>query len=209
MIAALLTLLTSTAFIVSASLILLIAMTVLLEFEFEGWATTLCSLGIALWLWNFGGSIWGYISVNPLNTLGFIVGYIVIGIIWSIVRWNEHVKGVFRKFNTIKKDFLSENGLQWPLDGEQRKGFIKILNENGFSLYENMTIEEMSKKLTPKASEKATIITSWLMFWPVSLMGTLLNNPFKRFFMWVYSVISGIYDKITNSHREKAFGVDK
>jgi len=184
-------------------------MTILLELEYEGWATTLCSLGIALWLWNFGGCIWGYISVNPLNTLGFIVGYVVLGIIWSIVRWNEHVKGVFRQFNNIKKDFLTKYDLKWPLDGDNLKNFIRILNKDSKTFYENMTIEEISKSLTPKASEKATVITAWISYWPVSLLGTLLNNPFKRFFQWIYSLVSGIYDKITSSHQKDAFGITK
>ena len=43
------------------------------------------------------------------------------------------------------------------------------------------------------------MITSWISYWPASLGATLLNNPFRRFFEWIYSLVSGIYDKIGNS----------
>jgi len=33
-------------------------------------------------------------------------------------------------------------------------------------------------------------------------MATLLNNPFRKFFEWVYDNLSGYYDKITNSQKQ-------
>ena len=43
-----------------------------------------------------------------------------------------------------------------------------------------------------------------ISYWPVSLIATLLNNPFRKFFEMVYSNISGFYDKITNSYKAEA-----
>ena len=105
MFTAIATLLASATFIVCVTIALVVLMTILLEYGKEGWTTTLFSVGIALWLWNFGGVIWAYASVNPTATLGFVVSYVVAGIIWSVLKWSSSVKEVFNEAKKIKDKF--------------------------------------------------------------------------------------------------------
>lgn len=48
---------------------------------------------------------------------------------------------------------------------------------------------------------------NWISYWPVSIAATLLNNPFRQFFEWIYSNLSGYYDKITNRYQKDALGI--
>lgn len=79
-----------------------------------------------------------------------------------------------------------------------------IRRGDGGTLYisDNTTLEAIIEKISPIASEKKSVITSWISYWPVSLMATLLNNPFRKFFEWVYDNLSGYYDKITTSQKQ-------
>ena len=200
-------LLASSTFIIGAWVAIAILMAILLEFEKEGWATTFFSLGIALLLWNFRGDIWTFISSNPTATIGFAVSYVVVGVVWSFLKWNSYVKNVFGKLKKIKDEFIRDHK---EINDKNRPSFNNKIDRsgikkgNGDNLYlsGNETLEEIIETISPIASEKKSIITSWISYWPVSLMATLLNNPFRKFFEWVYDNLSGYYDKITNSQKQ-------
>ena len=206
-------LLASATFIWVATIAILVGMAILLEFEKEGWATTLFSLGTALILWNFGGEIWEFITGNPSATIGFAVSYVVIGIAWSFMKWRTYVRKIFGKLRTIKDDFIAQNG---DINNDNRKHFNKLVTDAKFINprtdypYEPMSdtrLEEIAVKITPLASKKKSIITSWISYWPVSLAATLLNNPFRQFFEWIYDNISGIYDKISKRYQNELLGI--
>jgi hypothetical protein len=211
-IAAIAAILASSAFIWTASIILIIAMAITLEYEREGWATTFFSLGIALFLWNFRGQIWEMVSANPTATIGFAVSYVLVGIVWSFVKWRTYVMAVFNKFKEYREEFVRKNGV---ITSENLKNFNKKIDgkfsdPDGYggtvSFYES-SLEEMVKKIAPLASKKKSVITAWISYWPVSIAATLLNNPFRQFFEWIYSNLSGYYDKITNRYQKDALGV--
>lgn len=207
--------LASATFIWVVSIAVIVLMAILLEFEKEGWATTLFSIGTALILWNFRGVIWEYMTGNPSATIGFIVSYVVIGIVWSFIKWRTYVKKIFNKFKSIRLDFIAQHTV---IDNSNRKHFNQLVEDAKFvdttspygytySPSSDETIEKIVVKITPRASKKKAIITSWISYWPVSLAATLLNNPFRQFFEWIYDNISGIYDKITKRYQNDALGI--
>ncbi len=82
----------SAPFVLSAIIIIAVAIAVLLEFEKEGWATSLFSVGAALTLWAYKGAIWDVVSNNPLPIVYFVLTYVVLGIGWSIFKWKFYIK---------------------------------------------------------------------------------------------------------------------
>lgn len=206
--------LASSAFIWTASIIILIAMAITLECEYEGWATTFFSLGIALFLWNFRGTIWEVVTANPAATIGFIVTYILIGIAWSFLKWRTYVMSVFNKFKEYREDFVRKNG---EIVGKNLTDFNRTISDvfkdpsgNGYNtvrVVDTDSLEETVKRIAPLASKKKSVITAWISYWPVSIAATLLNNPFRQFFEWIYSNLSGYYDKITNRYQKDALGI--
>ena len=204
----------SAPFVLSAIIVIAITIAVLLEFEKEGWATTLFSLGTALTLWVYKSEIWEFVSTNPMSTIYFALSYIGAGLAWSLFKWKFYIGKRTEMFNTIKQEFIDKKGeikSQWSL-------WIQHLNNTGlyYSLdltsvfYEVHTPEEIVRKVIPLASTKKSLIVSWISYWPMSLGATLLNNPFRRFFEWIYSLVSGIYDKMGNSEVSKmVVGLEK
>ena len=84
---------------------------------------------------------------------------------------------------------------------------LRLKDNDGdtISISSKSTLEETVRKVTPVAAKKKTIITAWISYWPMSLVGTLLNNPFRHFFEWLYENLSGYYDKITNKYKQDIF----
>jgi hypothetical protein len=205
------TLFASTTFIIGAWIAIAVLVAILLEFELEGWATTFVSLGIALLMWNYRSDIWDVVSQNPWPTLGFVVSYIIIGIVWSFIKWTTYVKRTLGRIKKVKDEFIAEHK---EINDTNRAEFNKMIEKlrlkdsSGYtiSVFDKTTLDDIIKKVTPVASEKKTIITAWISYWPMSLVGTLLNNPFRHFFEWLYDNLSGYYDKITNKYKQDILG---
>ena len=203
------TFLASATFIWVFAIVGIIAMAILLENELEGWATTVFSLCLALFLWDFKSEIFGFITSNPAATIGFTISYVVIGIVWSFLKWRTYVKDIFDKFKALKADFIRENGV---IDEKNKSHFYTTIESSGLrggtgrylTTDSHQSLETFVDQLTPISSKKKGIITSWISYWPVSLLATILNNPFRKFFEWVYSNLSGYYDKITDSYKADA-----
>lgn len=195
----------SPLFLLCFAIVAFIAIAILLEFEKEGWATTVFSLSIALLLWNYKNDLLWFIGSNPAATIGFVVSYVVLGIGWSFLKWRSYVKNIFDKFKNLKRDFIDEHK---ELTIENQGDFNRVLNsnlkdKNGYSLslsnYD--TLETAVDKVTPSSNKKKSVITSWIAYWPASLIATLLNDPFRKFFEAVYEKVSGVYDKITAAYK--------
>lgn len=195
-----LTLLASATFILWFSIIAALVIIISLELQSEGTATTAFSLAIALLIWNYGTIVWGLMTANILVTVLFIVGYLICGVIWSFLKWNEFVKSVYRKFKTV----VNKVGeLKAPNDIVNLCEKLRLV---GISVYSSdvKTTSDIANKIMPKGLDNKASIVAWISYWPLSLLGTLLNNPFRRLFEYTYSLVSGLYDKISANHKANA-----
>ena len=195
-----LTLLASATFILWFSIIAALVIVISLELKSEGTATTAFSLAIALLIWNYGTIVWGLMTANILVTVLFIVGYLICGVIWSFLKWNEFVKSVYRKFKTV----VNKVGeLKSPNDIVNLCEKLRLV---GISVYGSdvKTTSDIANKIMPKGLDNKASIVAWISYWPLSLLGTLLNNPFRRLFEYTYSLVSGLYDKISANHKANA-----
>lgn len=198
-------LISSLTFIYCFLAVAIIGIIISLELEKEGTATTFLSLAVALLFWNYGSDILAFVNTNYLQVIGFAISYVLVGIFWSFLKWNYKVKGIFKKLGKIQSKFL--NGLgQIPeeslkkLNKEISKAKFRYSDNSG---YVNPTYDTDFTKtledLTPKGDEYKSVIVAWISYWPLSLIGTLVNNPFRHFFNWVYDSVSGTYDKVTKN----------
>jgi len=199
----------SLTFMLVLGVVAIISMIVALEKEKEGWATFILSVALGIVLWQNWFTIVDYVTYNLTQTILFSVAYIVVGIVWSFIKWNERVKAVFRKFKFIKDKFVKDNV---AITENNFRDFVHKLEYNfkdsdgtRTAFGSTKTMEDISKKITPVGLEYKSLIISWISYWPLSVIGTLLNNPFRRLFEWIYDSLSGFYDNIANRHKNEAF----
>ena len=199
----------SLTFLIVLGVVTIISMIIALEKEKEGLATFILSVALGVVLWQNWFTIVDYVTYNLTESILFSVGYIVVGIVWSFIKWNEKVKEVFRRFKGIKDKFVKNSGI---ITDNNFRDFIdklsyKFKDSDGTNTTfgSAKTMDDIAKKITPVGLEYKSLIISWISYWPLSVIGTLLNNPFRRLFEWIYNSLSGFYDNIANKHRNEAF----
>ena len=52
--------------------------------------------------------------------------------------------------------------------------------------------------VVPSASNNKARITSWTAFWPWTVTWWIINDPIKRFYRWLFRVLSSTYDGVAN-----------
>ena len=188
----------------------IILMGVFLEREELKWVTTIFSIIVALFLWNHKTEVIPFFTNNVLECILFSVSYIVIGIIWSFIKWKAYLNVVFNKVKKCKEEFIFEysqiDDKNKPLFNDRLRDLgLKQYNENSYysKIKSDTTLEEYLNMVTPVSSKNKTLIISWITYWPVSMLSTLLNDPFRRFFNWLYEQLSSSYNKMANKGKQR------
>lgn len=155
-----------------AFVIITIFVTIATEIEWFGW-TTLTILGSVTavqFLHLF--NIWLYIKDHVFQTIIYAIAYIAIGVIWSFAKWF----------------FFLINARD-----ESRKLFEERKNSayNPSNRYPEIKI--------PQASHNKGRIIAWMCYWPFSAIGTILNDPFRKLFNFIFNQFKNLYQQMANS----------
>ena len=149
--------------------VLLVALTFLVEFEKFGWSTVIMIASLIAYQYLFA-DIWGWFKSNYLYIPMYVSAYLLLGVGWSVVKWLCFLIAFKNKREQAIKASTS-------------------LNET----YKNTNLWD-----TPSASNYKSKIIAWMCWWPISMIGTVLNDPVKRLLTFVYCRLSGIYQKFAN-----------
>ena len=151
-----------------------ILITALIENSDSGgsWSTFICGLTLVLfYLFGAGqelSNLGSFILSNPLVVVVAILAYIVLGSVWSIIKWYFYVV-------QARTDYIN--------------------NDYSGKIY---TISDIKNNI-PKASSNKGRITSWMFYWPFSVIITLFNEPIKNIFNKIYYKFTSSFDKISNN----------
>lgn len=157
---------------ISILLICFAVVAVLTETEKFGWATFSVLVAVAAAQWLNWVDIIGAVRHNLLVNLAYLGGFIVVGVVWSFVKWFS--------FLMRFRDVL-------------RKTTVR-----GSKYYGHTEYRGISLKKKPQAAEQKARITAWMIFWPFSFVGTLLNDPVRRIFNLIFGSLKQQYQKLSD-----------
>lgn len=177
--------------------------TVLMEVEHWGWATftLLATFGASLLAHHFWGtfSVVDWVIANGVFTLVYVLAYLAIGVGWSFVKWFSYLMGFRDTFREQKEAFCTKRGLdpKAPITDE------KVLSDFDQHLSSNVSWGEKHRgqllsRERPRAAKSKARITAWMAFWPFSVVGTVLNDPVRRLFNFLFTNFKALYQKMAD-----------
>ena len=117
---------------------------------------------------------------NKLLLAAAVPAYFVAGTGWAIWKWRGLVAGAVERFEELKSQLRSTwNGNYVSADGSIRKPWEEFLREKGYP---------------PVASGNKERITSWIAFWPPSVLWWLLTYP-RRAAVAIYRRLATMLDR--------------
>lgn len=190
----------------------------LTEVENFGWATlTLIVTLVGVQLLHVADLL-TFVKGHVLETLLGVGVYLVVGIVWSFIKWFSFLHKHLDKFTEAKEDFLKKHDL--PNDSKITNSFLLELDDLKEKEYKIKYEEYERNRLTskthlsspsmahiyfdksllnkPLASDNKSKIIAWMSLWPFSLIGTVINDPVRRFFTFCFNRLKSSYQAISN-----------
>jgi hypothetical protein len=154
------------------------------EVEKDSWVgSSICVILYLLFMQYLArADIFGHALKHPLGALLAVLGYFVIGFLWSFVKWWLFVSKAADKRVAARKEFL--------------EGKEKVPSEELNQVWERHThLCGLSKPLATNNKGKISI---WILYWPISLLWSLLDDFIKKIIQRLIIAFRKLYDSITN-----------
>lgn len=131
---------------------------------------------------------------NPLDSIGFLIGYFVIGAGYSVVKYVSFVKKAVNLVKEAKLSFIENNKLTIAVTDEipeeLSRDWVNFRNEKLPSNISN----KLWKGLRP--SDQKELIVNWIAWWPFSAIGLFIADPLREIVNAIYSWLVGLYGKM-------------
>jgi hypothetical protein len=149
----------------------------LLDTDNPGKATTLAVVVVAILsvFGNFNPFTW--IATNPWEAGLWVIGYFVVGSIWSVGKWAFWLNKSKRRI----EDLLANN------PGRKLKDLSTDLRHL-----------KLPTSFPPKVGDYKSRIIGWITLWPASVAWTLLNDPVRWIGEQIYAHLGGMMQRISN-----------
>jgi hypothetical protein len=172
------------------------------EVEHFGWATvtllaTMVGSVVCHHLWGTY-SVLDFVRDHGVWTLLYVGAYVGVGVGWSFVKWFSYLMSFRDAFHEQKDAFCLKNGLDSKVQVPEDKmeAFERHLASNvGWSTAHRGQLLSMER---PRASKNKARITAWASFWPFSVVGTVLNDPIRRLFNFLFNQFKALYQKMSD-----------
>jgi hypothetical protein len=175
--------------LLTIEIIVFIALVVLVEAEWFSSATLSLIIVVAATQYFNLIPLWGWLKHNYFMLGVYIPGYLAFGaLVWSFTKWYLFLKAF---------QYARQEAIRVFLEG-RKEGLPPATPEGirtgiGYQRYKNTRLSD-----TPRASDYKGKIIAWMCWWPLSMIGTLLNDPVRKFFNWAYLHLSGYYQRMAN-----------
>jgi hypothetical protein len=136
-------------------------------------------------LFLFGGAVHFLTNINVITffktnwaTLLQLAGiYVGVGLGWGVAKWYFFVRDIREQYVAYKAELVAK----------QTKD-LKYCLDNRFG-----------HDIPPRASRHKGEIVSWISYWPISVVWTLLDDFLKKLFHRVYDLFAGVFQRISNA----------
>jgi len=156
-----------------------------------------CSINIFLLLcflqWFYHVNIIGWSLDHPIKLFLYILGYLIVGVLWSFVKWWFKIT---KNVDNYKKERARIRFLF--LEKRLPKEIITVNTPMPEALLQDWEKHKSCYNYVPeKASDNKNLIATWITYWPLSLLWSLIHDFVKQFIKKIITTFQGIYDNIT------------
>lgn len=136
-----------------------------------------------------------WVANHPVEILEYVAGYVAIGIFWGFVKWYFYLLNARDQVVAFKNKWIRENGAIDDLT-LVKTGYGTLTQKERFQL--DLQTTPLAPKI-PTAQNNQGRIIFWMSYWPASAVWTLLNDPFKRVFQFVYNRLGQLFESMAHS----------
>jgi len=137
----------------------------------------------------FGIAVFATVIANPLTIVLVVLGYLVAGVLWAYPKWWFFVRNIRDDYLDSVRSFLRGKGYEeWES--------AKAIPDDYLAIWWDGHGVEWGRKFPVKARDHKRKIITWMAWWPVSMVWTLINDPIRKLYRYTYEVLRGTFDRV-------------
>jgi hypothetical protein len=167
----------------------------------------LATLCVGVFIWTAATVNDFSVFVNPLLWVKWFGIYLIVGCLWSFIKWFSFLHRAKDRLQKLKASFAKHNPTLVVDNKVTDEGFPRFakhlyennyvsqfISPNGYSGNER-TIQERSDVI-PSVREQFGSLVGWIVWWPMSAFWTLLNDPIRRLAEFLVRSLKGAYTQM-------------
>lgn len=157
--------------------------------EKPGWATIYVVVTLVLLAWLGDFNLWKVVTHEPWWAVALFAAYVVLGVSWSFWKWWFFVTDKRDKFLELKNRY--EKVVK---DDKPESEYCHL----DYDCSLNHLRREMELNKKPRARDNKARILTWTIYWPWSFVWTIIDDPLKKLFKYIYKKLQAVYQKIAD-----------
>lgn len=171
----------------------LITIACAVEYERPGFATlTLLATFAALGF--FGDvNVLHFATHNPIASIVAVLGYVAVGALWALFKWKGYLAKSVESFEDRKRDWLNNS--------RYRRNSNVVISEDEPAVIPNELKAEWHQyalSLIPTFRNNKARLTTWMAYWPTSVIWYLLRDWVLKIFESVLGRLKGVFVGMRN-----------
>jgi len=155
--------------------------------EHEQGIFALIALMVTLVTLNLSMPVFRTLIFNPKRTILLIAAYFVVGAVWGFVKWFLYVTRELERYNEAKATILYKHKAS-ALTQDTARELKEYISDYGMNQIE----------LNPQVREHKSDIMRWMIYWPFSGLWTLVNDPVRRAFRFIYTKMQATMQAVSD-----------
>jgi hypothetical protein len=123
-------------------------------------------------------------SLVAANIVTFIVGYIVVGILFTFIKWTLSLFKIKRDLEGMSEDFIKRFDNRGGLNSARRAVAHQTLECAAYP---------------PTAKENVSWLVLWAIFWPIVMIWSMFKDVIVEVTYYSVRKFQSIYQRIANS----------
>jgi len=146
-------------------------------------------------------SLWAFVVHHPTWSLIGLAAYVFFGVCWSYCKWHFFVVSMAQRYN---ENFRERVELIKQYENEKREKresgseWITMRKLDSLSNKIHCCESEMSLNRKPEAKKFKRRIMIWMVHWPWSCIWTIINDPIKKLFKYIFRKLQAFYQRIAD-----------
>lgn len=182
-----------------------------------GLITAVCKdSGIFSTLFSIGGlaflqyaakiDIIGFVNHRPWASAGIVGGYVAIGALWMIIKWQLLLKSISYSYSAIREEWYEGAKLMPMFSGMTKEQVMLAFAKEGIAKAQWLASKYGVKRVPLRVRDEYPTLFFWAFYWPVSVAITVLHDSVRKMFRFIITRLSGMMqimsDKEFNKYKE-------
>ena len=166
-----------------------------IEYQKGWWSSFLVAGFFTILYFASGINVISVVLANPMTAIYYVGLYVAGGVVWGCVKWWFYSRKAVDVVKELKVKFLNEKKISGDTIPEtSMDSFISsVLHSSRYH----------DEDYPPRFMKHKADWTMWATYWPLSFFWTMLNQPIKKLWNFVYSQVGQMMQNMTNRMSEK------